>query len=318
MKFGIVGIGNHAMNRVIPAIVQSGNEIYAISTQNQEKGEQVSEKFKCEYISNFQDLLKSPIDALYIGSPNFMHFEHAKKALLHGKHVLVEKQMTLRSADAKELNNISTERKVKLAVGFHLRMHPALSYIKKNILNPDEAILYQAGNWTHKSNSVSNSDDRKWWSEPDKVGGGSVMGTGVHVIDTIVSFGNRFPRRVTAFRIPEEKIIDDTMSVNMQFEKGFAVAISSRSMEPVANDLITLTESKKIVAKNFFGTSVDTSIEVNGEKVKSFEGGNLYSDEISEFVKCVNNEPSKIATGNDGYRVVRIVEEAQKSIAMAR
>ncbi len=318
MKFGIVGIGNHAINRVMPAILESGNEIVGITTGNKEKGSIVSDKFSCKHFPAYSEMLSEDIDSIYVGSPNFMHFEHAKKAINSGKNVLLEKQMTLRAADAKELISLAGEKKVKLAIGFHLRMHPAAEFIKNDILKPDDSIKYLSGLWTHKQSAREQTSESKWWTEPEKVGGGSVMGTGVHVIDTLISFHNRFPRKVTAFRIPEEKMIDETMIVNMEFEKGFATALSSRAMDPFSNDLTILTQDRKIVCKNFFGTSINSSVEVNDERVTEFKEGNLYSEEIAEFVKFVDGEHTKIANGNDGYRVVRVVEEAQRFISMVR
>ena len=318
MRFGIVGIGNHAISRVMPAILESGNEISGITTANKEKGAITAEKFSCKYYSTYGEMLSDDIDAVYVGSPNFMHYEHARKALNHSKHVLLEKQMTLRSADAKELISLATERKVKLGIGFHLRMHPALEYIRGELLKPNEDIIYESGIWTHLSIPREQTADSKWWNESDKVGGGSVMGTGVHVIDTLISFHNRFPRKVTSFRMPEEKIIDESMVVNMQFDKGFATALSSRQMEGLSNDLTLLTSDRKIRCKNFFGTTLNATIEINDETTKEFKTGNLYAEEVAEFEKYTRGEKSKIATGNDGYRVVRIVEEAQRFISMVR
>ena len=59
-----------------------------------------------------QDLLNDDIDAVYIASPHEFHFEQAKQALLHGKHVLCEKPVTLDSDKLKELINIAKEEKL--------------------------------------------------------------------------------------------------------------------------------------------------------------------------------------------------------------
>ncbi len=316
MKFGVVGLGNHAVNRVIPAIVESGNEVTAVTTQNEQKGNDVSSKYNCVYSKTLQEMLAQDIDAVYIGSPNFLHYDHARKCLLKDKHVLVEKQMTLRSTDAKELINIAAERKLKIGVGFHLRFQSGIDEIKKEL--EGEEILEINGRWCHESSHSIPTEDTKWWTEQEKVGGGSIMGTGVHVIDTILYFFGKFPRKVTAFRIPDQKIIDESMMVNMQFEHGFANAFSSREIKPIANDLNVLTKNKNIVCRNFFSTGSPLSLYVNGDKVSEPEIVNPYAGEISGFKELVFGNSSKIATGNDGYRVVRIVEDAQKYISMVR
>ena len=44
------------------------------------------------------------------------------------------------------------------------------------------------------------------------------MGTGVHVLDTLLNIAGKFPRKVSAFSLPETSIIDTTMAVYMQFD----------------------------------------------------------------------------------------------------
>lgn len=316
MRFGVIGLGNHALNRVMPAIVESGNEIAAITTQNQEKGEMISEKFNCKYSKDLHEMLSEDIDAVYIGSPNYMHYDQAMKSLGKDKHVLVEKQMTLRPSEAKELNNLASERRLKVGVGFHLRFHPALNDIKEQFLN--ENLLEISGKWGHVSSHQVSNPDNKWWTEQEKVGGGSIMGTGVHVIDTVLSLFGKFPRKVTAFRIPDQRIIEDSMIVHMQFEHGFGNALSSREIKPVANDLQILTTDKNILCKNFFSTGAESSLWVNDELVKNYERTNLYEKEVDGFTEYVFGNPTGIAKGEDGYRVVRVVEDAQKFISMVR
>src|SRR5688572_15142989 len=56
------------------------------------------------------------VDAIVIATPVFTHFDLAKKALLNGKHVLVEKPLTSTSAEALELKKIAAEKKKVIMV----------------------------------------------------------------------------------------------------------------------------------------------------------------------------------------------------------
>ena len=67
MRFGIVGIGNHAISRVMPAILESGNEVSGITTANKEKGAITAEKFSCKYYPTYGEMLSDDIDAVYVG-----------------------------------------------------------------------------------------------------------------------------------------------------------------------------------------------------------------------------------------------------------
>ncbi len=318
MKIGIIGLGNHAVNRVMPALAEAGIEIGGITTKNEEKGKLISERFSTTYYRTFDDMLHEDIDSVYISSPNFLHYTHAMKSLNHGKHVLVEKQMTLRSSEARELIDMAREMRLKLAVGFHLRFNPALMSLEKIMGNDRENIKFVGGKWAYKAQRYDNSEDSKWWNEPEKVGGGSVMGTGVHVIDTILNLYGKFPRKVTGFRFPETNIIDSTMMINMQFDRAMAYALSSREIGNSPNDLTVITEEHRYEVRNFFSTEVNSVLFVDGEERERFSSGNMYLEEVKEFKKLVMGLESRIATGRDGYNVVRVTEDAQKFFSMTR
>lgn len=318
MKIGVIGLGNHAVNRVMPALAEANIELGGITTRNAEKGERVAKDFETTYYKTYDELLHEDIDSVYIASPNFLHYEHALKALNHGKNVLVEKQMTLRSSEARELMEVARDMRLKLAVGFHLRFHPALTALEKIMGNDREEIRFIGGVWAHRSSHNPDTVDSRWWNESEKVGGGSVMGTGVHVIDTLLNLYGKFPRKVTGFRFPETNIIDTTMIVNMQFDHAIGYALSSREMEKSPNDLTVITQMHRYEIRNFFSTEVSSTINVDGEEKERFAGGNMYREELIEFNKAVMGLDNRIATGKDGYNVVRVTEDAQKFFSMTR
>ncbi|MCL4345525.1 MAG: Gfo/Idh/MocA family oxidoreductase [Candidatus Thermoplasmatota archaeon] len=318
MKIGIIGLGNHAVNRVMPALAETGIELGGITTRDTVKGESIAERFSTRYYRSIDEMLHEDIDSVYIASPNFLHYEHALKALNHGKNVLVEKQMTLRSSEARELIETSRDMRLKLAIGFHLRFHPALVSLEKIMGNDRGEIRFIGGTWAHRSARQDSSADPSWWNEPDKSGGGSVMGTGVHVIDTLLNLYGKFPRKVTGFRFPETNLIDTTMMINMQFDRAMGYAISSREMENAPNDLTVITGSHRYEVRNFFSTEVNSTTYVDGEEREKFLEGNMYREELLEFNKAVIGLDNRIATGRDGYNVVRVTEDAQKFFSMTR
>jgi predicted dehydrogenase len=317
MKFGIVSLGNHAMNRVMPAIKSSGNEISAIYSRNMEKAKRESLKYGSKPFDNLDQFFSdSDFEAVYISSPNFMHFEHAKRSLEEGKHVLLEKQMTLRNEDAEKLADLSSKKRLHLAVGFHMRFNPAVEDLKKMISSGDLGeIAHIHGTWAHLSTGSRTNPDSKWWSEDDKAGGGSVMGTGVHVIDTINYLLGRKPDSVYGIKRPEGKVIEDTEAIIMQYGDTVGEALSSRSIAGAFNSLVVQGNRTTLVAENVFGTSVACSLKREGKIIKEYGEGNVYQKEVTSFVDLVNGKKSTIATVKDGEVVVKIVNAANESVA---
>lgn len=81
--------------------------------------------------SDFDDLLADPdVDAVSIATPVVTHFELAKRALLAGKHVFVEKPPAQSSAEAEELVALAEERELVFMPGYLLLYHPAVRELK--------------------------------------------------------------------------------------------------------------------------------------------------------------------------------------------
>lgn len=315
MKFGIAGLGNHAINRVMPAISATGNQITSIFSRNIDKARKEGMKYNSRPYDNLETMLENgDFEALYIASPNFLHYPQTKTALLAGKHVLLEKQMTLKSSEALELTDLAAEKKLKLAIGFHMRFHPAVMDVK-NILSSGDLgeIAYMSGIWSHLSSRNYDNPDNRWWREDDKVGGGSVMGTGVHVLDTFNFMMGKTPSRLCSFRNPAGKVIDDTEHITLQYSSTIADVISSRDMPGNANHLTIHGSKSTLTVTNLFSTAVESSMIRDGRKVKDYRGVDVYREEVRSFVDLIAGKESFIAKGEDGYNVVRMVEEAFES-----
>jgi predicted dehydrogenase len=82
-------------------------------------------------VPEYDLLLADPaIDAIAIAAPAASHYRLAKKALLSGKHVYVEKPMCLSTADAADLVATAARQERILMVGHLLEYHPAVEFLK--------------------------------------------------------------------------------------------------------------------------------------------------------------------------------------------
>lgn len=319
MKFGIIGAGNHAQKRVMPAIVRTGHEVSAIYSRDIEKAKKIGLKYLSKPYNDMGTFLTGDFDAVYISSPNFLHYEHAMASLKRGKHVLLEKQMTLKNEQAAELVKEAEKQKLVLSIGFHMRFHPAVIKAKELVSGGKVGkVVYASGMWSGSSSGRHIEPDRKWWDEEDKSGGGSVMGTGVHVIDTLNYVLGKGPVRVTSSRVPRKAVIDVTESVTMYYGEEIATAISSREMKHPRNDLEILGTEGTVFAENIFGTDVKGSLTLNGDEVESYSKGDMYDEEIKAFLSEMRGDRTRIAEGKDGATVVRIVNAAFEADYMGK
>lgn len=315
MKFGIIGLGNHAINRVMPAIKSSGNSITTVYSRSMKKAEREGSAYGAHAFSDLDAFFShGDFDAVYIASPNFLHYEQARLSMENGKDVLLEKQMTLSNGDASDLVGISAETGRHLAVGFHMRFHPAIIEMRNMVSSGKFGkITMILGTWGGLSQGTSDNPDRRWWTEDEKVGGGSVMGTGVHVLDTINFLLGSRPDKISAYRQPAKAVIDITETISMEYGSIIAQAVSSRAMKHPRNDLVIYGTEATAVARDVFSTTVNSDLEIDGKVTRTFREGNMYEDEVRAFVEMVKGEKSTIATVKDGEVVVKTVNAAYLS-----
>lgn len=82
-------------------------------------------------LRTLDEALALDFDAYVVATPAETHFSVARKIIMAGKHLLVEKPITLESERAKELQSLAKQRGVTLMVGHLLLFHPAIRKIKE-------------------------------------------------------------------------------------------------------------------------------------------------------------------------------------------
>ena len=143
MKFGVLGAADIAKRRFLPALNKCENAEFlmlAVSSEERlEAGRTLAEEFGGKAIAGYDKLLEcEEIEAVYIPLPPSLHYEWAKKALLAGKHVFVEKPSTIDVEDTEDLVNIAKEKNLAIIENYGFVHHPQMTLIKKLI--SDDAI----------------------------------------------------------------------------------------------------------------------------------------------------------------------------------
>src|SRR5215469_11604736 len=89
------------------------------------------------------DVFRSDVDGVVIATPVRTHYRLAKEALLHGKHVLVEKPLTANVAEAEELVALAEQQQRVLMVGHTFEYSPAVNELRKLIQSRDLGKIYR-------------------------------------------------------------------------------------------------------------------------------------------------------------------------------
>lgn len=118
MKLTVVGTGK-IVEEALPIITATnGIQVQALvsTPRSQEKAKALADHYRIQNLyTDLEEALTNPnTDTVYVATPNHLHYEMTKAALLAGKHVICEKPFTLKEAQAQELAQLAKEKKLIL------------------------------------------------------------------------------------------------------------------------------------------------------------------------------------------------------------
>jgi phthalate 4,5-cis-dihydrodiol dehydrogenase len=193
---GIVGLGGGASD-MIPAFVQHPH-FTLIAAADIDAGQ--LEKFRSEFQGatylSAEALCDNPhVDVVYIATPNQFHIEHALTALEQGKHVLVEKPMTLTLADADVMIQAAKHHDVQLMVNVKHSFDPHIRKIREIVLSGELGRLrmlhyWYFADWLYRPRTAEELDPG--------LGGGVTWRQGPHQFDILRTVAGGMVRSVRA------------------------------------------------------------------------------------------------------------------------
>lgn len=225
IKVGIAGYGVSGKYMHGPFLKVS-DQYKVVSVLERYKNDSQELFPQAQIVRSFDDLLTDDIEMIIITTPNDTHFSYAKRALLKGKHVVVEKPFTITSKDALKLTEIAKKEKRILSVYQNRRYVVDFITIKEIISKKllGEIHEYEAHYDRYRPGLRSNA-----WREEQGPGNGIFYDLGAHLIDqALYLFG--LPKTITAdIRVQRDHAkADDYFDVRLDY--GFKKVILKGGM----------------------------------------------------------------------------------------
>ncbi len=132
IKYGVIGSGWIAEEFVKGAETVDGMKFTAMYSRTYEKGMDFAEKFGCKNVfTDLEEFAKSDIDAVYIASPNSLHYSQSKMMLEHSKHVLCEKPITITPDEFSELFSLAQSKNLIYTEAIMMMHSPLKKLVKE-------------------------------------------------------------------------------------------------------------------------------------------------------------------------------------------
>lgn len=257
---------------------------------------------------DYNDILNNPeITGVAVVTPSHMHYKLVKAMLLAGKHVYVEKPISTVAEEAKDLTNLANERGLVLMVGHLLLYHPAVNRLKMLVEEGVLGEIVYAQSDRLNVNYFKNDRSVMWDLAPHDVS----------MISYVI--GKEPVRVLSAVGCSSERNeIMDITHLGIEFEDGIIAQISDSWITPKKHVTLmvrgtkatailddTVMENKLSVYDNFAdGATKDVPLDyLEIEPLKL---------ECQHFISCCETGKKARSDGENGFTVVKILEEAEK------
>jgi len=256
------------------------------------------------------------ISGVSVATPAETHYEIAKKLLLSGKNVLVEKPLTLFSKQAEDLHRLSLEKKLILMVGHVLLYHPAiqkigelvaenrlgsLQYIYSNRLNLGTVRKEENSLWSFAPHDIA-VINYLVGAEPVTVDakGGVFLQPGIHDVT------------VTHLTYPKNIIAHIHVSWLHPFKEQRLVVIGDKSM--IVFEDSRPTDKLILYPKGIDWISGNPVTRDGGFEVIDFDSEQPLMAECRHFIDCITQNRTPRTDGANGIAVLKVLEKAQEAL----
>ena len=336
IKWGVIGCGGIADRKTIPGMIEADNvELVAVMDAVMPVAERVKEKYGAKYaFDNYADLLAlDELEAVYIASPVFCHKEQALAAADAGKHILLEKPMSLTAEDSIEIKEYCEKKGVKLGVGFLMRFHGYHQKIKEIIAEGKIGdIVSMRGQFTCWYPDIEGA-----WRQKKALGaGGALIDMGIHVIDLLQYISGLKAVEVASFNETQtfNYEVDDSSALLMKMDNGSIAIVDSNFNIPDAASVAkleiygtkgsivtrgTLAQSEVgtveiLISNDSLGYDADqTRNEMVPISIDDVALGNMYTKEVQKFGEAVITGTEVPVTPESAIYDQKIVEAAYES-----
>lgn len=271
-------------------------------------------------------LANESIDAVVLATPAPFHYAMARAALEAGKHVYVEKPMTLTEADAEALVACADRLDRKLMVGHLLEYHPAVDLVRREMEAGTLGDVFYM--YCQRLNlGVVRRDENAFWS------------LAPHDISIILYLFGSEPSRITARGACFlQDGVEDVVFATLEFPDGRIAQVHVSWLDPSKARKMVLVGSRRMLVFDDMEPTEKVRIYDKGAAVPEAVGnamaaittrhGDIHIPhlpaaqpldiETRHFVDSILNDTPPRSDGRDGLRVVRILAEVERQLAAVR
>ena len=320
LKIGVLGAGHLGKIHIQQWQEIEGIELVGFYDPDDIQAATTISKYQVPRYSTAESLIDA-VDALDIVSPTVSHFDLAKKCLLKGKHLFIEKPLAHTLEEGKELVKMVKEANVKCQVGHVERYNPAFLALNEMDVQPMFIEAHRLAQFNPRGTDVS-----------------VILDLMIHDIDIVLCLVKSPVKRISASGVAVISETADIANARIEFDNGCVANLTSsrislKNMRKVRlfqrdayigiDFLEKKTEIIKLKEGDMQSGMMDFPIEIgNGEKkiisvqLPAVKPLNAIKTELSEFAAAViHNRPVRVSV-YEGYQAMDVAYQILKKMSL--
>ncbi len=325
VKVAIIGCGYWGQNLVRNFAEVEGGELKTVCDMEEKALKRVQRRYPTAHLSqSFEEVLSDPeVDAVVIATPISTHYSYAQQALLAGKHVLVEKPMATSAALVQDLMETANQANRKLMVDHTFLFTSAVRKMKEVIDAGEIGDLLYFDSIRINLGLVQRDTNVLW-------------DLGPHDFSIMDYLCDLEPRSVSANAVKHLHCPHENVAyVTVRFANNLIAHFHLNWLAPVKVRTTIVGGSKKMIVYDDMQSSEKVKIYDRGitathdpmrreRMLTGYRNGDILVPNLEntealrlmaqEFINSIREDRSPLTDAASAYRVVRLLEGAQRSI----
>ncbi len=324
IQIGVTGVGGWGKNLARNFFQIPDCSLKYICDLDQKKLDQLRLQLPGTAVTTrFEDLLEDPqVQAVVVATTAGTHYKLCKAAMMADKDVFVEKPFVLEVAQAEELTRMAEDMGRVLMVGHLLEYHPIITRLKQMIDSGDLGQIYYIYSQRLNLGTIRGDENALWSFAP-------------HDISSILYLLGKEPTDISARgQAYLQREIEDVVFLSLNFADQAMAHIHVSWLDPHKVRKLTIVGSKKMAV--FDDLESTEKLRIYDKSAEHNDNYNSYAEyitlrfgditiphvrvdeplrlECQHFLDCVRERKQPRSDGQDGLRVVRLLDAAQQSL----
>ncbi|MCL5036666.1 MAG: Gfo/Idh/MocA family oxidoreductase [Chloroflexi bacterium] len=287
LRVAVIGAGNFGQHHVRIFSEMSQVDLVGVVETCEERGKFLAEKYGTRHYTDYNDLL-GEVDAVNIAVPTSFHYRIAMDFLLSGTHVLVEKPITDKLEEAKELVDIAREKDLVLQVGHLERFNPAVRQLKLMLKKPSFIEAHRLSYPVRRNLDV-----------------GVVWDLMIHDIDILIDLMGSPVTNINSLGLSVYSEKEDLALVQVMAENGCLANLVASRISGIRSRKLVVQEDEHTYSLDLINQTLAIMRPPRGDHTNPPEYVPIKKDEplrleLLNFIDCITTHRSPVVSGEDG------------------